>query len=97
MGERVSSRLLGEGLMINGNRTWHKGRDGRPFTQDFRLNTETNACDFIDYQKQAASLQQTQAQGPISDPPESMEPQEAPYMAPHTPEEGQDRSQGPRM
>jgi hypothetical protein len=24
MGERVSSRLLGEGLMINGNRTWHK-------------------------------------------------------------------------
>ena len=91
--EEVDKYFAGE--VMKGYR--YKGRDGRPFTQDFRLNTETNACEFIDYQKQAASLQQTQTQGPISDPPESMEPQEAPYMAPHIPEEGQDRSQGPRM
>ena len=91
--EEVDKYFAGE--VMKGYR--YKGWDGRPFTQDFRLNTETNACEFIDYQKQAASLQQTQTQGPISDPPESMEPQEAPYMAPHIPEEGQDRSQGPRM
>ena len=91
--EEVDKYFAGE--VMKGYR--YKGRDGRPFTQDFRLNTETNACEFIDYQKQAASLQQTQTQGPISDPPESMEPQDAPYMAPHIPEEGQDRSQGPRM